>query len=117
MSDSSQIEKYRDLQFQKAHVSNTHKEFARVHLGSRAPSSSELKALANEFARHAQDLNLLYVGVTGVDGAPSEREHHDNAILLLFTNKTSLQEFLNQPVASTMQGISLVLDVTRPPRF
>jgi hypothetical protein len=113
----SQTKKYRDLQFQRAHVSNTRKEFERVHLGSRAPSSSELKGLAKEFARHAQDLNLLYVGVTGVEGAPSEPEHDNNAILLLFTNKASLQNFLNRPVASAMQGISLVLDVTRPPRF
>jgi hypothetical protein len=118
MPRSSQIPKYRDLQFQKAQVSNSQKEFERVHLGSRAPSSRELKTLAGEFAKNARNLNLLYAGITGVKGAPADPSAEDNnAILLLFTSKASLRNFLDQPITGPMQGISLVLDVTPAPRL
>jgi len=118
MPRSSQIPKYRDLQFQKAQVSNSQKEFERVHLGSRAPSSRELKTLAGEFAKNARNLNLLYAGITGVKGAPVDPSAQDNnAILLLFTSKASLRNFLNQPITAPMQGVSLVLDVTPTPRL
>jgi hypothetical protein len=110
--------KYRDLQFQRAHISDTQKEFKRVHLGSRAPSDSELKALVTEFAKVAKNLDVLYVGMTGVaEARPNASAQHNNAIILLFTSKASLQNFLNQPIAPTMKGISLVLDVTAPPRL
>lgn len=118
MSDSSQTFKYRDLTFQKARVADTNKDFERVYLGSRTPSNSELKDLATEFAKRAADLRLLYVGVTGLDGMPAdESAAGNNAIVLLFTAKASLQRFLNEPIPPSMKGISLVLDVTPPPRL
>jgi hypothetical protein len=110
--------KYRDLTFQKARISNTEKEFDRVHLGSRAPSRAELKALTKEFAAKSQDLRLLYVGVTGVDGAPADTTaEENNAIVLLFTDKASMRKFLDLPIIPSMKDVSLVLDVTKPPRL
>jgi hypothetical protein len=118
MSDPVRAMKYRDLTFQKAQISNTRKEFERVHLGSRTPSKSELSALAKEFAKQARDLHLLYVGITSIDGAPVDSATQEcNAIVLLFTDKKSLRNFLNQPVAPSMSGITLVVDVTSPPRL
>ena len=118
MSESVRAMKYRDLQFRKAHILNSKKEFERVHIGTRVPSKTELKTLTTEFAKKAMDLNLLYVGVTSVDGAP-ETPHPDNenAIVLLFTSNGSLQEFLEQPISPSMQGVSLVLDTTTAPRL
>src|ERR1700690_3953901 len=106
--------KYRDLPFQKAHISNSRKEFDRVHLGSHAPSASELSAITKEFARNAQELRVMYVGITSIEGAPIDpTAQKSNAILLLFTDKASLRNFLDQPVAPSMKDITLVLDVTK----
>jgi hypothetical protein len=118
MSDQSETTRYRDLTFQKARVYNTSKEFQRVHMGSRAPSNDELKALTKEFANSAQDLRLLYVGMTGIDGVPADPSaENNNAIMLLFPNQSSLRKFLDQPISSSMKDVSIVLDVTRPPRL
>jgi hypothetical protein len=112
-TDPTQPTTYRDLNFQKGCIANTQVEFDYVYVGSRNPPAG----LTKDFLDNAQSLHLLYAGRTRVNGTTGANANNLDAVILLFLDKKALQNFLDRPIAPSMNGISLVLGTSREPRL
>jgi hypothetical protein len=114
---SQQPVKYRDLKLQEGHIAGAPEGFDHVYVGQKSPSLGELKSIADEFADNASELHIGYVGLTKVAGAPTSGDSQFNGIILLFWEKHYFNTFLNHDISPSARGVSLILQVTVPPRL